>query len=192
MSVPKLILLDRDGVVNTNRALGVRDEGELELIPGAAQAIRLLNEAGIWVALVTNQALVGRGEIAHHDLMRIHHVLQQKLMHEAGAFINSLFFCTSAEACYRRKPGPGMLYEAMAFFSVSPQESLMVGDYSRDIEAAEAACVPSYFIGNELPAGADQWRLCRGATPSLSSLVVALLGDPAGEERQAERREERV
>ena len=81
----RLVLADRDGVLNEDRPNGVRRPQELVLLPGAAEAVRRLNEAGIPIALATNQSIVGRGLITASELDAIHQRLQSELARLAGA-----------------------------------------------------------------------------------------------------------
>lgn len=135
-----LILLDRDGVINKDLPHGVRSLDEFVLIPGAAEAIRMFNQAHMKVALVTNQAVVGRKEISESQLQAIHTYMSALLAAE-NAHIDALFVCTdtTVEPNQRRKPAPGMLVEAMAHFHHSPEETIMIGDAVQDLQAAMSA-----------------------------------------------------
>ena len=137
----RLVLTDRDGVLNEDRAEGVRRPEELALIPGAAAAVRRLNRAGIPVAVVTNQSAVGRGLIGALELDAIHRRLETALAEAAGARIDLILTAPDAPegAGPRRKPAPGMLLEAMARFGVAAEDAVMIGDDQRDLEAAAAA-----------------------------------------------------
>jgi D-glycero-D-manno-heptose 1,7-bisphosphate phosphatase len=135
-----LILLDRDGVLVEERENFVKHPGELAMIPGAAAALARLNHAGHTVAVCTNQSCVGRGIITQAMLDRIHDHLRDRLA-EAGARIDALFACPDAPwaATERRKPGPGMLREALARYRADPATTPMVGDTLGDMRAALAA-----------------------------------------------------
>lgn len=136
----RLFLLDRDGVLNADRPDSVKSPGELVLLPGAAAAVRRLNEAGRLVAVCTNQSVVGRGIIDEAMLGRIHEKLRTELARE-GARLDALFHCPDhpRQPGPRRKPAPGMLREAMARFHIAPAETVMIGDALVDLEAAAAA-----------------------------------------------------
>ncbi len=134
----KLVILDRDGVVNVDRPDYVKSLDELELITGSAKAIRLLNATGIPVVIATNQACVGKGIITEDDLEEIHQHLQYLLWAE-GAEIQQIYYCPDVENPQYRKPAPGMLLEAMQDFHASPAQTVMIGDALRDLEAAQAA-----------------------------------------------------
>jgi len=141
----KLVLLDRDGVLNVDRPDSVRHPDALEMIPGAAAAVARLNKAGITTALVTNQAVVGRGEVALTMLDYIH-AKMRTLLGQVGAHLDAEFVCTDAVASPRRKPAPGMLLEAMARFGAAPAETPMIGDALRDLDAAAAAGCPRFLV----------------------------------------------
>jgi D-glycero-D-manno-heptose 1,7-bisphosphate phosphatase len=132
-----LVMMDRDGVLNEERADFVKSPGELRMIAGAARAVARLNAAGHKVALVTNQSVVGRGLIDEAMLARIHDALRQALAQE-GARLDLVLACTDPPWAPgpRRKPAPGMLREAMQRFHASPHETVMIGDELRDLEAA--------------------------------------------------------
>jgi D-glycero-D-manno-heptose 1,7-bisphosphate phosphatase len=136
----RLVLTDRDGVLNEDRPEGVTRPDALRLIPGAADAVRRLNEAGIPVACVTNQSAVGRGLISAGELEAIHAKLTAELAAK-GARLDLVLIATDApeRAGPRRKPAPGMLLEALDRFRIAPEQAVMIGDDLRDLEAAAAA-----------------------------------------------------
>lgn len=134
-----LVLIDRDGVLNEERADFVKSPQELHMIPGAAEAVARLNETGHIVAVVTNQSVVGRGLIDEAMLARIHETLREALR-QAGARLDLILACTDPPwaAGPRRKPAPGMLSEAIRHFRTSAEDTVMIGDSLRDLEAAAA------------------------------------------------------
>lgn len=143
----RLVLLDRDGVLNEETPNYVKHPGELKLIPGAARAVARLNNAGITVAVCTNQSCVGRGIIDDAMLERIHQTLRQELARD-GARLDLILACTDHpdRATRRRKPGPGMLEEALRRYGANPAETPMIGDNLRDLEAAAAAGCPRHLV----------------------------------------------
>ncbi|MBM3620260.1 MAG: HAD-IIIA family hydrolase [Alphaproteobacteria bacterium] len=143
----RLVLLDRDGVINVDRPDSVKSPDELALIPGSAAAVARLNVAKIRVAVVTNQAVVGRGVISARQLDAIHERLAQMLARE-GARLDALFVCTDPPGAPspRRKPRPGMLIEALRRFSAEPVTTPMIGDALSDLEAAHAAGCPRVLV----------------------------------------------
>jgi len=142
-----LILIDRDGVLNENRPDSVKSPGELIMIPRAAEAVARLNAAGIKVAVTTNQSIVGRGIIDTSMLERIHAKLRDELG-RAGARLDALLVAPDApdRASERRKPGPGMLREALAMFRAVAAETPMIGDALVDLRAATAAGCPRILV----------------------------------------------
>ena len=143
----RLVLLDRDGVLNEDRADYVKNPSELVLIPGVGEAIAHLNGAGIKVAIVSNQSAVGRGIISPTMLEQINQRLTSELA-KAGARIDLFLVCTDAPETpsQRRKPAPGMLREALSHFRISPSEAVMIGDQLTDLEAAKAAGVARFLV----------------------------------------------
>ncbi|WP_300301032.1 HAD-IIIA family hydrolase [Ferrovibrio sp.] len=134
-----LILLDRDGVLNQDYPDDyVKSPAELILLPGVGEAIAKLNARGWPVALCTNQACIGKGIIDEAMLARIHADLRDRI---APARIDAIFFAPDPPWAVtdRRKPGPGMLREAMAMFRVAPHETVFIGDAVTDMQAAMAA-----------------------------------------------------
>jgi len=145
--LPRLVLLDRDGVLNQDRDDYVKSPDELIVLPGAPAAVARLNRAGIKVAVVTNQSAVGRGIITLAGLDAIHARLGAHLR-AADAALDALLFAPDAPtgASERRKPGPGMLREALAQFGVAPDEAVMIGDQPTDVEAARRAGVAFLLV----------------------------------------------
>lgn len=135
-----LVILDRDGVINRDRPESVRSLAAFEILPGACEAVAELTKAGHNVAIATNQAVVGRGEMPQEELDRIHAYLSMEVEKMGGKF-GHIYACTDTqvEPNNRRKPAPGMLLEAMADFSTPAHLTLFIGDADRDMEAAHRA-----------------------------------------------------
>jgi len=132
-----LVLLDRDGVLNEDRADFVKTPAELVMIADAADAVARLNAANHTVAVVSNQSVVGRGLMSSDDLDAVHATLKNALTAASG-HLDALITCTDPPwaATPRRKPGPGMLQEALDRFDATPENAVMIGDATRDLEAA--------------------------------------------------------
>ena len=180
-----LVLLDRDGVLNVNRPDYVKTPAELVLLPGAAAAVARLNRAGHRVMVCTNQSAVGRGIIDLAMLERIHQKLAGELR-VAGGKIDRVLACTDPPwaATDRRKPGPGMLREAMQSARIAAADTVMIGDHLRDLEAAAAAGCRRILVRT----GDGAATQAKGIPPALLPLTVcddlaaavtALLGAPA-------------
>lgn len=141
----KLVLLDRDGVLNEDRADYVKNPGELAMLPGAARAVARLNAAGFAVAICTNQAAVGKGIVDEAMLARIHEKLRAELA-RGGASLDAIFHCPDAHPSPRRKPEPGMLLEALRRFRADAARTPFVGDNLRDLQAATKAGCPRHLV----------------------------------------------
>jgi D-glycero-D-manno-heptose 1,7-bisphosphate phosphatase len=135
-----LVLLDRDGVINEDRADFVKSPAELIFIPNALEAIARLKGHGHRLVVVTNQSCIGRGIINEVQLNAIHDKLKDSLAKLSGG-LDDILVAPDAPwaATDRRKPGPGMLLEAMQKFNTAPNDTVLIGDSARDIEAARAA-----------------------------------------------------
>ena len=137
--------LDRDGVLNVDHGYVHRPE-RLEWVAGAPEAVRLLNEAGIPVIVITNQSGVARGYFGETDVQQFHaHVHEQ--LRARGAHVDAFYYCphhpqgTVAEfaiACDCRKPKPGMLERAARDFAIDRKRSFLIGDKDDDVAAAAA------------------------------------------------------
>jgi D-glycero-D-manno-heptose 1,7-bisphosphate phosphatase len=133
--------LDRDGVINRNAPPGdyVKWVQELEILPGAPEAIRILNDLGFVVIVVTNQRGVSLGTMSIENLEAIHSALTEQLA-AAGARLDAIYYCPHAEhTCDCRKPATGMFRQALERFpDVALNQSVVVGDSWRDMDAASA------------------------------------------------------
>lgn len=136
-----LILLDRDGVINVDRGYSVKSVDQFDFIPGTFEALKKLQDAGVQMAIVTNQASVGRGDLSPEGLEEIHDHMK-KSFKEHGIHLETIFCCPDAhDDSYRRKPNPGMVEEALAHFNAHPAHTHMIGDHIRDLQAAhKKAC----------------------------------------------------
>jgi len=136
----KLVILDRDGVINYDSDQFIKSPAEWRPIPGSPEAIALLNQAGFRVVLATNQSGIGRGLLDMATLNEIHDKMF-KALGQAGARIDAFFYCPhQADAqCDCRKPKPGMLEEIGRRFHTSLTAVPCVGDSLRDLQAAAKA-----------------------------------------------------
>ena len=132
-----LILLDRDGVINHDRTDFVKSPDEFDLIEGSAAAIAKLNEAGHKIVVISNQSGVGRGLFDEKMLQRIEHKMISETR-KAGGHFDAMIYCFDhpSAATERRKPGPGMLKEALTQFPTPISECILIGDSLRDLQAA--------------------------------------------------------
>jgi D-glycero-D-manno-heptose 1,7-bisphosphate phosphatase len=134
----KLIVLDRDGVINHDSEQFVKSPDEWRPIPGSLEAIARLHHAGFRVVVATNQSGVGRGLYDMATLNAIHEKMH-KAVAQAGGRLEAVFFCphTADSRCECRKPRAGMLQEIGVRFNVDMTGVPCVGDGLRDLQAAD-------------------------------------------------------
>lgn len=133
----KLIILDRDGVINEDSDDYVKSAEEFIPIPGSLEAIARLNHAGYTVVVASNQSGLARGYFTIEALNQMHDKLN-RMLSAYGGRIDALFFCPHgpADHCRCRKPLPGLFEQIVQRLDVSLQGVPAVGDALRDIEAA--------------------------------------------------------
>ena len=136
------VFLDRDDTINSDEGhYYIYRPEDFILNPGVTDGIRRLNAAGYLVIVVTNQGGVAKGVYTAADVERVH-ARMRELLAAGGARVDAVYYCPhhdSVAPCDCRKPAPGMLLRAIREWNVDPARSVMVGDGSRDIEAARAA-----------------------------------------------------
>jgi D-glycero-D-manno-heptose 1,7-bisphosphate phosphatase len=143
----KLVILDRDGVINFDSDQFIKKPEEWRPIPGSLEAIAQLNQANYRVVVATNQSGIGRGLFDMTMLNSIH-----DKMHKAcalvGARIDAVFFCphTSENKCNCRKPKSGMLEEIASRYNVSLAGVPVVGDSLRDLQAGVKLGAQPYLV----------------------------------------------
>ena len=140
----KLVILDRDGVINQDSANFIKNPNEWIPIAGSLEAIALLNQSGFRVAIATNQSGISRGLFDMATLNSIHEKMHRELA-QVGGRIDALFYCPHAadDHCDCRKPKTGMIEEIGKRFSVELKDVPAVGDSLRDLQAfADAGCQP--------------------------------------------------
>ena len=138
MTGRRFALVDRDGTINVE-VDHLEAPDQLVLIPGSAAAIRRLRELGLGIAIVTNQAQVGRGLLSPDQLDRIHDRLRSVLA-EQDATVDAVLYCPHPpeDGCDCRKPLPGMALEAADRFGFDPAEAFVVGDHAGDMGMGRA------------------------------------------------------
>jgi D-glycero-D-manno-heptose 1,7-bisphosphate phosphatase len=173
LSLPqKAVFLDRDGTLNETRGFINRSK-DMELLPGAAEAVKCINNSGYLAIVITNQPVIARGEATMEDLEDIHNKLETDLG-RFGAYLDDIFFCPHHPDkgfpgekpeykidCDCRKPKPGLIFQAAKKYNIDLSQSYMVGDDIKDVQAAVAAgCKPVYLKADS-----------GGAEPGTSAMV---------------------
>lgn len=154
----KAVFLDRDGTLNKYVGF-LRSADEFELLPGAAEAVKMINKSGYLTIVVTNQPVIARGECSWEELQKIHDKMETELG-KAGAFVDGIYVCPHHKDkgfegerpeykfdCGCRKPKIGLFLQAAEDFNIDLTQSYMIGDSDRDVEAGRrAGCKDSILI----------------------------------------------
>lgn len=147
------VFLDRDGTINEQMGY-INHPTRFVLLPAAARGIRLLNENGFLVIVVSNQSGVARGYFPLELVDEVHEIMRRRLASE-GARVNDVLFCPHypggsvseyAVSCRCRKPGPGMIEEAERRFEIDMARSTVVGDRFSDMELAHACGLSGILV----------------------------------------------
>lgn len=136
----KLIILDRDGVINVDSKEYIKSPAEWLPLPGSLEAIAKLNQVGLLVAVASNQSGLARGFFTEPTLQKIHKKMIAALAKVGGHF-DAIIYCPHHpdDNCKCRKPKPKMLQDLMQQFHVTPAKTLFIGDKDTDRQAAQAA-----------------------------------------------------
>lgn len=177
----KAIFMDRDGTVNKHIGF-LRKPEELELLLGAAEAIKRINSSGYLAIVITNQPVIARGEVTAEELRTVHDKLETELG-KAGAYIDGLYYCPHHPDkgfegeiselkfdCDCRKPKPGLILKAAGDFNIDLEKSWMIGDDLRDIGCGKNAGCKTALIGTNVSLNADYMA------DSLHAVVEKILG----------------
>ena len=176
----KLVILDRDGVINFDSDAYIKNPDEWRPIPGSLDAIARLTQSGYHVVVATNQSGVGRGLFEMATLNAIHDKMH-RAVERAGGRIDAVFFCPHAQDanCGCRKPKPGLLEEIGRRFNTNLKGVPCVGDSQRDLDAAAAVgALPMLVLTgkgeatrreNRMPPGTLVFRDLAAAVKSLAA-----------------------
>jgi D-glycero-D-manno-heptose 1,7-bisphosphate phosphatase len=159
----KLVILDRDGVINYDSAQFIKSPEEFKPIPGSLEAIARLDQAGYRVVVASNQSGIGRGLLDMAAFNAINNKMH-KLLAQIGGRIDAVFFCPhAAEAkCQCRKPATGLFEEIAARFGVNLAGVPAVGDSPRDLAVAAAVGAQPILVLT----GKGQRTRAEGALPA--------------------------
>jgi D-glycero-D-manno-heptose 1,7-bisphosphate phosphatase len=172
----RVVLLDRDGIINRMRTDYVKSWEELELVPGSLDAVARLSAAGREVIIVTNQSAIGRGLVSVQTVDEIHRRLEDAIR-ERGGSVRAFLLCphTPLDGCDCRKPRPGLLLRARDELGVDLGSAVMIGDQLTDVEAARAAGCRAILVDadGDVVSGAADCTVVR----SLDEAIDLILGD---------------
>lgn len=175
----KIIVLDRDGVINQDSVHFIKSPAEWVPIPGSLEAIARLNQAGYRVVVATNQSGIERGLFDMDTLNAIHDKMLKTLA-TVGGRIDAIYYCPHAadSDCACRKPKPGMFRRIAECFNTDLEGVLAVGDGLRDLQAAAAAgATPCLVLTGKGEQTREAGRLPKGTRtfPDLAAVVDELL-----------------
>ncbi len=138
----KAVFIDRDGVINSDEGhYYIHKPEDFVLNEGIIEGLKLLQDAGFVLIIITNQGGIAKGLYTSDDMNRVHELLI-KTLSEKGITITDIFYCPhhdSISSCSCRKPKPGMIFEAIKKHFINPKTSYLIGDSDRDIEAGNQA-----------------------------------------------------
>ncbi len=143
----KLVILDRDGVINQDSDQFIKSPDEWKPIAGSLEAIARLNQWGYRVLVATNQSGVSRGLFDMDTLNAIHEKMHKAVM-QAGGRIDAVFFCphSAEEKCDCRKPKPGLMRQIAERYNTDLAGVPTVGDSLRDLQSAVAVGAQPYLV----------------------------------------------
>jgi D-glycero-D-manno-heptose 1,7-bisphosphate phosphatase len=143
----KLVILDRDGVINEDSDLYIKSPEEWIPIRGSLEAIAKLNQAGYHIVVATNQSGVGRG-LYDMDMLNAIHEKFHRLLAKVGGHVDAIFFCphTDADHCNCRKPLPGMIEKISERYGIPIRGVPIVGDSIRDLVAGVAVGAEPHLV----------------------------------------------
>lgn len=145
----KIVLLDRDGVINKRppKANYVKKWEEFEFLPGSIEAIKLLKQNNYKIFIFTNQPGIARGQMTEKDLFLIHKSMQKELK-KHGIEIDSIYYCPHGwdDGCNCRKPKPGMFYQASREHHFDLTKSIYIGDDPRDLETGQILMCKTFLV----------------------------------------------
>jgi D-glycero-alpha-D-manno-heptose 1-phosphate guanylyltransferase len=166
----KTLFVDRDGVINRRRDDYVKSLSELEVLPGAIEALATASKRGLDVIVLTNQSAIGRHLVSREMVDEIHRALGA-MVAQVGGSIRAFLVCphTPDEACDCRKPLPGLFFRARDELGVDLSRAVMIGDQPSDTAAARAArCAAMLVSDRELGSAVD--LIC--SLPAVEEAIV--------------------
>jgi len=168
----KCVFLDRDGVLNEDRSDYVYRVEDFIIPDGVPEALRLLKDAGYLLIVITNQAGIAKGLYTRADVMACYDYLQQQCGHVIDDIYYSPHHPKYDSESLTRKPGSLMLEKAMAKYRIAPDDSWMIGDALRDMQAGKRVGVRTVRITQE-PVASVEYDACAANLLEASRFVLA-------------------
>ena len=173
----KLIILDRDGVINHDSDAYIKSPEEWQPIDGSLEAIVQLNHSGYTVVVASNQSGLARGYFDIEALTAIHKKMDE-MLYKIGGGIDAVFYCPHGpdDGCDCRKPKPGMLLNIGQRYNVSLSEVMFIGDTISDVKAAQNAHTNPVLVRTGKGAKAEKIIQveCKGEIPVYDDLAAAV------------------
>ena len=180
-AMKKCIFLDRDGVLNEEIGTYVYNPDDLIISEGMPEALQKLKAAGYLLVVVTNQAGIAMGKYTRDHVWACH----EKIQAACGNLLDALYFCPHHPdhdtASLARKPDSLMIEKAIARFGISPDQSWMVGDRQRDIEAGRKQRIRGVFINIHEPTPATAAYAARNLFDAAEYILSSEGGDQRAE-----------
>ncbi len=163
-SAKPAVFLDRDGTINEQMGY-INHSCRFQLLPGAAKAIKQLNDARIPVVVISNQSGLARGYFPEELLVAVHEKMNGLLAAE-GAHVDGIYYCPHhpeakeerfRDNCNCRKPKPGLVYQASEELGLDPKKSFVVGDRWSDIKTAANCGAQSILVRTGYGRGDEQY-----------------------------------
>jgi histidinol-phosphate phosphatase family protein len=169
----RAVFLDRDGTIAKNVHY-CRHPEDFTLFLDAAKVIKLLNEHGFKVIIVTNQSGIGRGYFNEETLDKIHEKMKEELARE-GARVDGIYYCPHRpdDNCGCRKPKPALLLQAARDFDIDLKHSFVVGDLQMDVDLGKAAGCRTILVGAP-PSTNSQGAAPDAVVPDLASVSATI------------------
>lgn len=175
-SRPAAVFLDRDGTIMED-AHFIRLPEQVRLLPGAAAAVRKINDAGVPAIVVTNQSGIARGLFTVED----YHAVRQRfesLLEAEGAHIDASYYCphhpTATGECECRKPGTALFRDAMRDFQLDARNVVYIGDRWRDVAAAATLGGRGIMIDSPMTTAEDRRRGAADGVETAPTLAAAV------------------
>lgn len=179
----KFIFVDRDGVINEDRADYVKRWAEFQFIAGSLDALQRLTDSGYRIIVITNQSVINRNMVSKKELQEIHSNMA-KAIAAHGGHVEAIFFCPHGpdDGCDCRKPAPGLIRQAQAKYDMNLAQTCMIGDSLKDILCARrAGCGKAILVRTGYGTETERQCMKKGVSPDyvaddLNEAVDWLLG----------------